>query len=306
MKGVTMKKLFFIILLLALNTAQAEKISVVTTTSDLASITREIGGDKVEVVCLISGTQDPHFVEPRPSMVIKIKKAHLVLAVGMDLDLWVYTLLDAARNPVVNTGKIGFLDLSGPIDKLEVLPPGVKVDASMGDIHPLGNPHYWLDPENGRLIARQIARRLSQLSPENSDYFKSNLKTFEGRIDSLIITCRKKMETRGEVKAVSYHRSLPYFCRRFGLQIVTELEPKPGIPPSPAHLAEVVKIMKKENVRLILMEVFYNRRVADFVARQTGAKVVVFPNSVGGSPEAKDYFSLFETIVNLITAALTP
>jgi len=132
-------------------------------------------------------------------MVIKVKKAHLTLAVGMDLDLWVYPLLDAARNPEVNTGKIGFLDLSGPIDKLEVLPPGAKVDASMGDIHPLGNPHYWLDPENGKLIARQIAQRLTKLSPENSDYFKANLKTFEGRIDSLITSCWKKMERLGEI-----------------------------------------------------------------------------------------------------------
>ncbi len=298
-----MKRITLLVTVLALcvGLASAEKINVVTTTSDMASIAREIGGDRVEVVSLITGVQDPHFVEPRPSMVVKIRKADLVLAVGLDLDIWVYSLIDAARNPKVNTGKTGFLDLSGPIKKLEVLPSGARVDASMGDVHPLGNPHYWLDPENGRLIARQIAERLSIICPADSDFFQANLKKFERRIDELIAWCQKKMEKLGEVKAVSYHRSLSYFCRRFPLKIVAELEPKPGIPPGPAHLSRVVELMKKEKVGLILQEVFYNRKAADFVARETGARVVVFPNSVGGTPEVRDYFSLLETIVSLIT-----
>jgi len=290
--------------LLLCRIAGAKPLNVVTTTSDLASIAREVGGEKVTVCSLVDGTQDPHFAEPRPSMVMKVKNADLLVAVGLELDLWVYSLMDAARNANVGVGKNGYLDASTGIRKLDALPAGAKVDGSMGDVHPQGNPHYWLDPENGKVIAREIAERLVLLSPADAAYFRQNCSGFEKKIDALLVRLRNALAADGVNRIVTYHRSWPYFAKQFGIAAVTELEPKPGISPSPAHLAEVIGKVKRDKAQVVLIEVFYNRKAADFVSRETRVPVAVVPNSVGGTREARDYISLFDDILTKMENAI--
>lgn len=292
----------FLGFLLTTTLGAKDTVKVVTTTADLASITKEIGKEKVEVTSLSNGTQDPHFIEARPSMVVKLKNADLLILIGMDLDVWVQSLIDASRNPKIRYGQSGYLDVSVGIEKLEV--PVGKVDASMGHLHIYGNPHYWLDPKNAKIIASNIAERLSKISSANSSYFEENLNKFNKKIDEKMIEWEKKLTPFRNRKIAIYHRSWSYFAKRFGLSVACELEPKPGIPPSPKHLKEVVKIIKKKDVRVILMEVFYDEKPAKFVSQQTGAKVVVVPNSVGGTREVTDYFSLIDTIVNKLSEAL--
>ena len=279
-----------------------QKIKIVTTTSDLASLAKEVGKDRVEVDSLSQGTRDPHFIEVRPSMVMKLKDADLVILVGMELDIWVQSLIDASRNSQIRYGESGYLDASVGIEKLEV--PFGKIDASMGDVHPYGNPHYWLDPENAKIIASNIARRLSILAPAEKECFQTNLNEFNKKIEEKISFWRKKLFPLKGKEIITYHRSWPYFARRFGITIACEIEPKPGIPPSPAHLADVINKVKDEGIQVILMEVFYDEKPAKFISAETGAKVVMVPNSVGGVKEASDYFSLMDIIVERLAKAL--
>jgi len=277
-------------------------IKIVTTTSDLASIAKEIGKDRIQVNSLSKGTQDPHFIEVRPSMVMKLKDVDLLILIGMDLDIWVQALIDASRNPKISYGRLGYLDASMGIEKLDVLLG--KVNASMGHVHPYGNPHYWLDPLNAKIIAGNIAERLSQLSPQNASFFNNNLIKFNKKIDEKMIEWKAKLAPFKGQKIAIYHRSWSYFANRFGLEVACELEPKPGIPPSPGHLKEVIHTIKQQNIKVILMEVFYDEKPARFVAEQTGAKVGIVPNSVGGTKEAKDYFDLIDTIVDKLAKGL--
>jgi len=284
--------------------ARQDKIQVLTTTTDLKSIAEFIGGDKVKVDSICKGYQDPHFVEAKPSFMMKAKKADLFIRVGLELEIgYEQLIIDGSRNPKIRIGQLGHLDAAEGVPLLEV-PTTTKVDRSMGDIHPMGNPHYWVDPLNAKIIASNIANRLSKISPENSDYFKENLLKFNRKIDEKLTEWEKKLAPFKGEKIAIYHRSWSYFANRFNLVIACELEPKPGIPPSPGHLKEVIDIIKRENVKIILMEVFYDEKPAYFVAEQTGAKVVIVPNSVGGTKEAKDYFSLIDIIVNKLAEAL--
>jgi len=279
-----------------------QKIKIVTTTSDLASLAKEIGKDKIVVNSLSRGTRDPHFIEVRPSMVMKLKDADLLLVVGMELDVWVQSLIDAARNSRIKYGEPGYLDASVGIEKMEV--PHGKIDASMGDVHPYGNPHYWLDPENAKIIAANIARRLGGLAPKEKEYFQVNLNEFNKKIEERICLWKEKLLPLKGEKIVTYHRSWPYFARRFGIIVACEIEPKPGISPSPGHLAKVIKKVKEEDIQVVLMEVFYDEKPAKFIGDETGAKVVIVPNSVGGVKEASDYFSLMDIIVERLVKTL--
>jgi ABC-type Zn uptake system ZnuABC Zn-binding protein ZnuA len=234
---------------------------------------------------------------------IKAKNADLFIRVGLEMEIGYEDLIiDGSRNARIRIGNPGHLDASEGVGLLEV-PTTMKVDRSMGDVHPMGNPHYWLDPENIKIVAYNIANRLSELSPNNAQYFQENLATFDKKIDEKMAEWNKKMEPFKGRKIAIYHRSWPYFVDRFGLVVACELEPKPGIPPSPTHLKEVIDIMKRDKVGVILMEVFYDEKPAQFVAGQTGAKVIVVPNSVGGTKDANDYFSLMDTIINKLADA---
>jgi len=280
------------------------KINILTTTSDLKSIAEFIGRDKVNVDSLAKGYQDPHFVEAKPSFMIKAKKADLFIRIGLELEIgYEELIIDGSRNPRIRIGQLGYLDASEGALLLEV-PTTTKIDRSMGDVHPMGNPHYWLDPLNAKIIAGNIAKRLSQLSPQNTSFFNNNLIEFNKKIDEKMAEWKSKLAPFKDEKIAIYHRSWPYFADRFNLEVACELEPKPGIPPSPGHLKEVIERIKQQNIKMILMEVFYDEKPAQFVAEQTGAKVVIVPNSVGGTKEARDYFSLMDTIVDKLAGAL--
>ena len=302
-------KRIFISIFLFLNVisplyAESSKLKVLTTTEDLKSIAEYIGGDRVTVNSLARGYQDPHYLEAKPSFMMKAKNADLFIRIGLELEIgYEELIIDGSRNQKIRIGQPGHLDASEGVSLLEV-PTTTKVDRSMGDVHPMGNPHYWLDPENVKIVARNIANRLSELSPDNSRYFQGNLAAFDKKMDEKMVEWDGKMKPFKNSKIAIYHRSWPYFADRFGLVVACELEPKPGIPPSPKHLKEVIDIMKRDKIKVILMEVFYDEKPAQFVAGQTGTKVIIVPNSVGGSKEVKDYFSLIDTIIDKLVKGL--
>jgi ABC-type Zn uptake system ZnuABC Zn-binding protein ZnuA len=293
---------FIIVLLASTIVVGSEKLKVVTATADLADLVRVIGKDKIDVASLIKGNQDPHFIEPRPSMVMQVKNADLVVRIGMDLDMWMQSLIDASRNPKIMFGKDGYLDVSSGIDKLEI--PSSKVDASMGDIHIYGNPHYWLDPENAKPIMKNILDKLCQILPSESEYFKKNHRAYTQKLDSTLSCWSKQMEPFTDVKIVTYHNSWPYFAKRFKLKIVDFVEPKPGIPPSPSHIVSLVEKIKNEKVKVIIVEPYFNLKVAESVAKSSGSKVVVLPPSVGGIDGIDSYLDLFEYNINKLIKSL--
>ncbi len=281
----------------------AKKLRVVTTLSDFASLAQTIGGDRVEAESLAKGYQDPHFVEPKPSFILKLHGADVLIVAGLELEIgYLPPLLDQARNDAIRpTGK-GYLDASVGCEILEK--PTGQVTRAMGDVHPYGNPHFWLDPSNGRVIARAIAAKLSSLDPDGKPAYEKNLAAFEGRLAEAEVRWSKTLAPFAGTKIVTYHASWPNFAKYFHLDVVGYLEPKPGIPPTPQHKLEIVNLMLEKKVPLILMEVYFDRKDPDFIASKTGAKVVVIPPSVGGVPEAKDYIGLFDVDVADIARAL--
>jgi len=276
----------------------AKEIFVVTTTEDLADLVKEVGGDKVKVVSLSYGYQDPHLVEPRPSMVVQLKKADMLVKIGMDLDIWVDSLIQAARNTNIIYGAKGYVDASVGILRLEV--PGGKIDASMGDIHIYGNPHYWLDPKNAKPITKNILDGLCKISPENTEYFKNNRDSYLEKLDKMVKIWDEKMKFYKGAKIVTYHKTWSYFANHFNLEVIATVEPKPGIPPSPAHLNSLIIKMKKEKPVMILHEIFYPKKTSEMVSKETQVKLVILPTSVGGVKEVKDYISLFDYIIDKI------
>jgi ABC-type Zn uptake system ZnuABC Zn-binding protein ZnuA len=280
----------------------ANKLKVVTTTQDLASITREVGGDRVDVTSIARGYQDPHFVEPKPSFLLLLKNADLLEVVGLELEIgWLPPLLDQCRNNNIRPGTPGYLDLSQGV---EILDRPSFVNRSMGDVHPLGNPHYWLDPANGVRIAIQVRNRLVQLRPADTGYFDQHLNDFKIRINEANKRWMAQMAPYRGAKVVDYHPSLPNFAKHFGLDIIGTIEPKPGIPPSPSHTLEIINLIKAQHVKAILMEPYFDRKTPDFIAAQTGAKVVVIYPSVGGKAGLDDYFKLFDYDIDVLTKAL--
>ncbi|MBI4369688.1 MAG: zinc ABC transporter substrate-binding protein, partial [Elusimicrobia bacterium] len=216
------------------------KVKVVTTTEDLAALGREVGGEAVDVQSIARGYQDPHFVETKPSYLLKLKKANMFIQVGLELEVtWAPSLLISARNPKILPGNPGFVEASDGVEILQRT--GGGADRSLGDVHPLGNPHYWLDPQNGRIIAKNIAERLALIDPEHAEAYRKNLAGFEAKLsakekewDALAVAVKG-------IKVVTYHNSWPNFARRFGIQIVNFIEPKPGVPASPAHVHSLIQ-----------------------------------------------------------------
>jgi len=281
----------------------ADVLRVVTTTTDLADMVKAVGGDKVAVKSLSKGTQDPHLVEPRPSMVMQVKRADMLVRIGMDQDLWAQSLIDAARNSKVMYGGEGYLDVSARIEKLQV--PAGRVDMRMGDIHIYGNPHYWLDPANADLILEDITNILCRLFPSEEEYFWQNYRKYTEQIDSAIVEWQRVMQPFTGTKIVTYHNSWIYFATRFNLEIVGYIEPKPGIPPSPSHIASLVETMKNEQVKVIMIEPYYNLRVAETVAARTGVRVLILPSSIGGVKEVNTYLELFDYLISKLSETLS-
>lgn len=295
-------KMFLISIIISLGILANEKLNVVTTTPDFADFARNIGGDRVSVTSLMRGDQDPHAVEPRPSMVMQVKKADLLIRVGMDLDLWVESLIDASRNPKVMKEARGYLDASQKIAKLEV--PEGKIDGSMGDIHIYGNPHYWTDPENAASILDQILSRLCELQPSDAEYFKQNQINYSEKLGIAIQKWKGVLQPYAGIAIVTYHNSWPYFVRCFGLSIAGFVEPKPGIPPTPAHIAALVDKMKASKAKIIIMEPYFNLKTAQSIAAKAGAKVAILSPSVGGVNGTDSYIDLLEYNVNHLADAL--
>ena len=279
------------------------KLNVVTSTADLASITREIGGDSVDVTSIARGYQDPHFVEPKPSFLLLLRTADLIEVVGIDLEIgWLPALIDQSRNARIRPGSPGYLDLSRGVEILDR--PAGAVNRSMGDVHPLGNPHYWLDPANAVRIAIQIAKKLEELQPQNAATFQERLNDFKQRMNDADKRWRAALAPYRGAKIVTYHNSWPNFMRRYGLNVIGYIEPKPGVPPSPSHLFDLIAKMKDQKVKAIVMEPYFDHKTPQSVADRTGAQLVVLYPSVGGAKSGTDdYFQLFDTnIANLINA----
>ena len=289
-------------LLLALPVAQA-KLDVVATTPDFASIAAAIGGNNASVTTLAKPTEDPHFVDAKPSFIVKLNRAGALVEGGAELEIgWLPALLDQSRNRKLEAGAPGRIMCSQGIQLLEI---PATLDRSKGDIHAAGNPHYMTDPANAKIVAKHLADAFSELDPGSSGVFQANLKKFTDRLDGKMAEWEKLLAPfRGE-QVVAYHDSWPYLANRFGLKIELFLEPKPGIPPTPVHLAEVITQMRNDHIRAILVEPYQNRRTAETVAAETGAAVVdvaQFPGAIKGTDG--DYIASMDYIVHTIAKAL--
>ncbi len=283
--------------------AQANaKVDVVTTTSDLAALTKAVGGDLVNVTSIAKGYQNPHLVDAKPSFILQLQKAELFVQVGLDLEVWMQPLLDSARNPRIRPGGEGYVNAAVGVPILEV--PREKLDRSRGDIHIYGNPHYWTDPENAKIIVNNITAGLKRVDAAHADDYEKNRKAYLSKLNDLLDRTLAKMKPYKGAKVVAYHNSWPYFARRYGLDVVGFVEPKPGIAPTPTHVAELIQTMKRESVKIIIKEPYFSDTVPNSIAKQTGAIVVQLSPSVGGEKEANDYISLIEHNINKLVAAL--
>lgn len=281
----------------------AAQLRVVTTTPDLASIAADVGGARVTVKSLALGTQDPHFVEPKPSFVLELRRADVYAQVGLELEVgWAPLLLDQARNPKVHRGGAGYLDLSTVAEVLDV--PTTRVTRAEGDIHPYGNPHYWLDPRNGKRMATAFADRFAQLDPSGRADYERNRDAFHARMDSAIAVWEALVAPVQGGAVVAYHTSWKYMLLWAGLEIVGYVEPKPGIPPGPAHLADLIGRMRAAGVGAVIIDPFYNASVPRTVAERGGATLLELPSSVGGAPEARDYVTLIDYDLRSIVDAI--
>jgi ABC-type Zn uptake system ZnuABC Zn-binding protein ZnuA len=282
----------------------ADRLDVITTTQDLASIAAEIGGDRVKVEALAKGYQDPHFVDAKPSYLIKLRKADLFVQVGRDLEVgWVPGLLQNARNSRILPGGSGFVDASAGVSVLE---QGARVGREEGDVHPLGNPHYWLDPANGAVIARNIRDGLSRVSPAERGYFEERYRAFQRRLEERVTRWKAEAKAIGLTgsKIVTYHRSWSYFANAYGVDVIGNVEPRPGVPPPPKHIQSLIGRMRAEKVPLLVVEPYFDPKLPSRVAQQTGAELVVLPPSVGAVKGATDYFRLFDVQLAMIRKAL--
>lgn len=287
--------------LVAASPALAAPPKVITTTEDLASLAREVGGDKITVESMARGYQDPHFVEPKPSFILKLHNADLLIVIGRELEIgWLPPLLTQSRNARIQPGSPGYLDASTGVRILEI--PTGQITRAMGDVHPSGNPHYWLDSDNGRIIAKSIAGALARIAPADRAYFEQRFADFDRRLTEAQKRWMTAMAPYQGTKVVTYHRSWPNFTERFGLDVIGYVEPKPGIPPSPSHTIELIAEMKRQQVRVILVEPYFDLRTPDSIARAVGGKVVVLTPSVGGVKEAPSYIALFDYNINLLTS----
>ena len=280
----------------------AAQLKVVTSTTDLADIAAEVGGNKVTVRHIGEGYQDPHFIEAKPSFVLQLRNADVWAFVGLDLEVgWMPLLLDGARNPKVRPGGTGYVDVSRAIPLLDV--PQGAVDRSQGDVHARGNPHYWLDPENGRRIARLFRIKFTQLDPKNAAAYAANTKAFEAKLAAAESAWQPQLAAIRGKPVVAWHTSWRYLANYTKMNIVGFMEPKPGVPPSPSHLAGLIATIKRTGAKVIIMEPFYSRKTADFVASKTGIKVLILPPSVGGEKGITDYVQLLKSdIAKLATA----
>lgn len=281
----------------------AGQLKVVTSTTDLYDIAKQVGGSLVTASHVSEGYQDPHFVEAKPSFVLRLRNADVWAFVGLDLEIgWMPLLLDGARNAKVRPGGSGYLDVSRAIPVLDVARG--NVDRSQGDVHAMGNPHYWLDPENGRRIARLFKEKFIELDRAHAADYEKNEAAFEARLDAAEKEWQPQLAIIKGKPIIAYHTSWRYFAEYTGVNIVAFMEPKPGVPPSPTHVLKVINDAKAAGAKVILQEPFYERKMSDLVAQQLSGKVIVEAPSVGGVKGADDYIQLMKQNIDALAAAL--
>ena len=301
--SISRRLVFAAALLVFASAAQAKPLNVVATLPDFASLAQEIGGNKITATALAKGTEDPHFVDAKPSFIRVLNKADVLLEGGVELEIgWLPPLVNSARNAKILTGAPGRVNMSDGIRLLEV--PTTPVDRSMGDVHPAGNPHYPLDPANGKIMAAHLADVFARLDRANEASYQANLKNFNERLDKKLADWSKMTEPFRGTKIITYHKSYEYFAERFGLQVIGQLEPKPGIEPSPTHINALIPQAKAQGAKLLMIEPNRPRRTPEYVANATGAKLLIVPGMVGGNPKITDYFSLFDYDIGEIVGAL--
>jgi len=287
-----------VIVVAASTSLASAQLRVVATTPDLASVAREIGGDKVNVVALAKPTEDPHYVDAKPSHIVTLNRADALIEGGAELELgWLPPLLENSRNSKISAGAPGRIVASDGVKMLEI---PTSFDRSKGDVHSLGNPHFMIDPVTVRIIARNIASHFAQIDPKSAATYNGNLARFNTKLDAKYADWQRQLAPYRGARIVTYHKDFVYLAQRFGLTIVDELEPKPGIAPSPAHLAQVIGKMKSTNAKVILVQPFQNRKTAETVARQTGAVVLDVPQQPGAVPNTTTYFDMMDNLVKTL------
>lgn len=302
MKNINLARVFSAAAVAFISSTASAQIKVVATTPDLAAIAKEIGGNAVSVVALAKPTEDPHFVDAKPSHIVTLNRADVLIEGGAELELgWLPPLLESARNSKIAAGSPGRVVASTGIRMLEI---PTSFDRSKGDVHSLGNPHFLVDPVDAKIVARNIATHFSQVDSKNASTYSANLARFNRNVDAKTGQWASALAPFKGAKLVTYHKDFLYFATRFGLSIVGELEPKPGIAPSPAHLASVIGTMKAQGVKVVLVQPYQNRRTAETVARQTGAAVLDMPEQPGARSNTSTYTSMMDNLVNTLVAGL--
>jgi len=293
-----------IVLAVALARPAEAKLKVISTLQDFASIAAAVGGDAVETDSLAKGYQDPHFVDAKPSLILKLSRADLLIVAGLELEIgYLPPMLDQSRNAKVHHGSPGYLDVSQGCEILQR--PTTQVTRAMGDVHPYGNPHYWTDPDNGRIIARSIASKLAELDPAHKADFDKNLAAFEAKLTAKDQEWLAKMAPFANARIVTFHDSWPNFAKHFKLVVAGHIEPKPGIPPTPSHTLEIINLIQTEKIRAILVEPYFDTKTPKYIADKTGAAVVQAFPSVGGTDAIKDYFTLFDVNIDALIKAMS-
>jgi len=278
-----------------------ERVQVVTTTTDLRSLTEAVGGGRVEAISIVPPNMDAEDYQPKPQDVLRLKHARLLVRVGLDYDLWLDRLLTQAGNPEIARGGPAYVDASFGIAVLELR--GMSVGPGDGHAHGSGNPHYWLDPKNAETITANIAEALGRIDPANASTYEANRQEFLARLNAKLAEWQTKLRTLKGLPMVAYHNSWPYFARRFRLDFIGFIEVKPGVPPSPSHLAGIIRDMRARGVGIVVREPLDPERDVAFVANKTGAQVVTLAASVGALPQTDDYISMFDVNVGALTSA---
>ena len=297
-----MKRILLILFSLLCAISAQANLRVVATLPDFGSLAHEIGGDKIDLVVMAKPTEDPHFVDARPSFVVSLRNADVLIDGGAELELgWLPPLLQNARNPKIEVGKPGRVQASQGIRLMNV---PTNITRAAGDVHALGNPHFAVDPIIAKAIAQHIAKSFAAVDPPNAAFYDANYKKFEAEINAKLQGWGAIMQTYQGLHVAAYHDSWPYFAHRFGVDIDVFLEPKPGIPPSPSHLTDVIQKMKELHIKAIIVEPYHDRRIAEKVARSTGATVIDFSQFPGGIPNSDTYVALIDQLVKKLADAL--
>lgn len=284
------------LVLLGFTSESQAKLKVVTTTTTLADIAREIGGDKIQVSSFTKGPQDPHFVEAKPSYMVEARSADLVISVGLDLEIgWLPNILRGSKNPKIMPGQVGYLDASQFVKPIEVL--SGRIDRSQGDIHALGNPHYLLDPVRTSLVVIGISDRLAKLDPDSKNFFEERAKDLVERIETKVPKWKERIGLLNVSGVVTYHRTLSYFLSRFELKFINAIEPKPGIPPAARHIVQLINQLKSEKRACIFVESFFETSEAERIRKSTGSYVVKVPTEVGATDVTSNYLALIESLI---------